>query len=81
MPSEEEMCAPIFAPNDVKGSDKGGSTVNPAIPALDLRPHSFIQHAFSTTTPQTINLQLWYLLYIYLNSIIYSLSVKAKLDE
>lgn len=58
MPSEEEICAPIFAPNDGKGIDKGGSKVNPAIPASDLRPHSCIQHAFSTTTPQTINLQL-----------------------
>lgn len=58
IPSEEEICAPIFAPNDVKGSDKGGSKVNPAIPVSDLRPHSFTQHAFSTITPQTINPQL-----------------------
>lgn len=71
----------MMAPNDGKGSDKGGSKVNPAIPASDLRPLSFILHAFSTTTPQTINLQLWYLLYIYLNSIIYSLSGKAKLNQ
>lgn len=81
MPSEEEICSPIFAPNDGKGSDKGGSKVYPAIPASDLRPLSFILHAFSTTTPQTINLQLWYPLYIYINSNIYSLTGKAKINE